>query len=49
MKRGGVILLVVLCLGAAVALLSYCLFQERGSPADWLRKDCLSTKNNLLG
>ena len=39
MKRGGVILLVVLGLGAAMGLLSYYLFQHRGSPADWLREE----------
>jgi hypothetical protein len=39
MKRGGVILLVVLGLGAVMGLLSYYVFQQRGSPADWLRKE----------
>jgi hypothetical protein len=39
MKRGGVILLVVLGLGAATGLLSYDLFRDRGSPANWLRKE----------
>ena len=38
MKRGGVILLVVISLGAAMALLSYYFFQHRGSPPDWLRE-----------
>ena len=39
MKRGAVILLVVLGLGAAMGLLSYCFFRDRVSPADWLRKE----------
>jgi hypothetical protein len=39
MKRGGVILLIVLCLGAGVGLLSYEFLRDRGSPADWLRKE----------
>jgi hypothetical protein len=39
MKRGAVILLVLLGLGAAMGLLSYYVFQNRGSPADWLRKE----------
>ena len=39
MKRGAVILLVVLCLGAGMGLLSYNLLRDRGSPADWLRKE----------
>jgi hypothetical protein len=39
MKRGAIILLVVLGLGAAMGVLSYYLFQDRSSPADWLRKE----------
>jgi hypothetical protein len=39
MKRGGVILFVVLGLGAAMGLLSYYFFQHRGSPPDWLREE----------
>ena len=39
MKRGAVILLVVLGLGAAMGVLSYYFLQDRSSPADWLRKE----------
>jgi hypothetical protein len=39
MKRGSAILLVVLGLGAAIGLLSYYLFRNRDSPADWLGKE----------
>ena len=39
MKRGAVILLVVLGVGAAMGALSYCFFRDRVSPADWLRKE----------
>jgi len=39
MKRGAVILLVVLGVGAAMGALSYCFFRDRISPADWLRKE----------
>jgi uncharacterized protein HemX len=39
MKRGAVILAVVLGLGVAMGVASYYFFQDRGSPADWLREE----------
>ncbi|HEY5707347.1 MAG TPA: hypothetical protein VIS96_17450 [Terrimicrobiaceae bacterium] len=39
MKRGAVILLAVLGLGATMGALSYYLLQDRSSPAEWLRKE----------
>ena len=39
MKRGAVILLVVLGLGTAMGVVSYCFFRDYISPADWLRKE----------
>ena len=39
MKRGAVILLVVLGVGAAMGALSYSFFRDRTSPSDWLRKE----------
>jgi hypothetical protein len=38
MKRGAVILVVLLGLGTAMGVLSYCFFRDRISPAEWLRK-----------
>jgi hypothetical protein len=39
MKRGAVILLVVLAVGAAMGALSYGFFRDRISATDWLRKE----------
>ena len=39
MKRGGVVLLVVIGLAAALGVLSYYLFQDRSTPVDWLRRE----------
>jgi hypothetical protein len=39
MKRGAVILAIVLGLGTAMGVVSYSFFRDHISPADWLRKE----------